>query len=190
MNRLLQLVCITGLALVLAQARVARRHHQRNVSRDSNLSLHITTDKVLSTSPLLRTSGVHPRSPVDVVLTNATTLAARGTLIIPADSTTPFYDRIAQKITASSDADSCTMICGTDFEGEVWEGLAYQTIPTGSNCDTTASCETIRTAVGECADRLHEARAVRGCCRISDGGTWSGQLRLRAEADGWPLADC
>lgn len=44
--------------------------------------------------------------------------------------------------------------------------------------------------MGESADRLHEARAVRGFCRSSDGGTWAGQLRLTAEADGWPSADC
>lgn len=190
MKRLLRLLCITGLATALAQARAMGHRHQRDDSGASDLSLYITTDKVLGTSPLLRTSDVHPRTPVDVVLTNATTLASRGTLIIAADSTTPFYDWVAQKITASSDANSCAMMYGTDFDGEVWEGFTYQTISTGSNCDTTASCETIRAAVGERADRLHEARAVRGCCRISYGGSWSGQLRLRAEADGWPLADC
>ena len=85
---------------------------------------------------------------------------------------------------------SCTMVYGTDFDGEAGEGFAYQTVSTGTDCDTTASCQTIRAAVGECVDRLHEARAVRGCCRNNYGGPWSGQLRLRAEADGWPLADC
>jgi hypothetical protein len=129
-----------------------------------DLSLYITTDKILATSPLLQTSDVHRRVPVDVDVTNTTT--------------------------ASSDANSCSLVYGTDFDGEVWEGYAYQTISMGFNSDTIATCEDIRTAVGDCADRLHEAHAVRGCCRISYGGTWSGQLRLTAEADGWPSADC
>jgi hypothetical protein len=155
-----------------------------------DLSLYITTDKILATSPLLQTSDVHRRVPVDVDVTNTTTLAATGTLVIAADSTAPLYHWVAQKITASSDANSCSLVYGTDFDGEVWEGYAYQTISMGFNSDTTATCEDIRTAVGDCADRLHEAHAVRGCCRISYGGTWSGQLRLTAEADGWPSADC
>ncbi|RZK82900.1 MAG: hypothetical protein EOO66_25680, partial [Methylobacterium sp.] len=82
---------------------------------------------------------------------------ACGGLIIAADATTPLYDWIAQKITAISDANSCALIYGTDSDGEIWEGYAYQTISTGLNCDTTAPCETIRAAVGECADSLHEA---------------------------------
>jgi len=190
MNRLVQLVCIAGLATALAQARAMGRHHQRDASGASDLSVYITADKILGTSPLLATSNIHPRVPVDVVLMNATTIAATGTLIIAADATTPLYDWIAQKITASSDSNPCALVYGTDFDGEIWEGYAYQTISTGLNCDTTASCETIRAAVGECADRLHEARAVRGCCRIGYGGTWDGRLRLTAEADGWPAADC
>jgi hypothetical protein len=190
MKRIVQLLYISALAAALAQARAMERHHQRDAPADSNLSLYITTDKIARTSPLLKSSDIHPRVPTNVVLTNATTIAAADTLIIAADATTPLYDWIAQKITASSDANSCTLVYGTDFDGEVWEGFAYQTVSTGVNCDTTASCKTIRAAVGECADRLHEARAVRGCCRIGYGGTWAGRLRLTAEADGWPAADC
>lgn len=128
MNRLLQLVYTTSLAVALAQVRVTGGRRQRDSSGDSDLSLYITTDKVLDTSPIPGTSGIDTRSPFDVVLTNATTLAVRGTLIIAADS---------------ADANSCTMVYGTDFNGEVWEDFAYQKISTGSNCDTTASCETI-----------------------------------------------
>lgn len=162
-------------------------HHP---SADSDLSLYITADKILETSPLLKNLDVHPRVPVDVVVTNITTIAAAGPLVIPADSTTGLYDWVTRKIATSSDANSCAMVYGTDFDGENWEGYAYQTISTGLNCDTTASCEIIRVAVGNCADRLNEAHAVRGCCRLSYGGTWTGQLRLTAEADGWPTADC
>lgn len=190
MNRILRLFCIAGLAAALAQTRAIGHHSQRDTSSDSDLSLYITTDKILGTSPLLQTSDVYRRIPVDIVLTNATTIAATGTLIIAADATTPLYDWVAQKITASSDANSCVLVHETDFDGEAWEGCAYQRIFTGLKCDTTASCENVRAAVGECADRLHEARAVRGCCRLSYGGTWSGQLRLTADADGCPLADC
>jgi hypothetical protein len=165
-------------------------YHRRDAPVDSNLSLFITTDKISRTSPLPKTSDIHSRALIDVILTNATPIAAIVTLIIAADATTPLHDWIVQKITTSSDSDSCTLVYGTDFDGEVWEGFAYQTISTGLNCDTTASCEIIRAAVGECADRLHEARAVRGRCRISYGETWAGRLRLTAEADGWPAADC
>jgi hypothetical protein len=165
-------------------------HSQRRASADSDLSLYVITDKISRTSPLLKSSDVHPRVPVDVVLTNSTTIVATNTLIIGVDAITPLYDWIAQNITVSSDAYSCALVYRTDFDGEVWEGFAYQTVLTGLDCDTTASCETIRAAVGECADRLHEARAVRGCCRINYGETWAGQLRLAAEADGWPAADC
>ena len=190
MNRLLRLLCATSVTAALAQARAMARQQQHDASAASDLSLYITTDKILGTSPLLQTHDVHQRVPVSVVVTNTTTLATPGTLIIADDTSAPLYDWVAQKITASSDANSCTLVYGTDFDGETWEGFAYQAISTGLNCDTTASCETIRAAVGDCADRLHEARAVRGCCRISYGGTWSGQLRLTAEADGWPSADC
>jgi hypothetical protein len=196
MDRISRLLCITGLVASLAQARAMRHvpvplHKQHDAVGNSDISLYITTDKILATSPLLQTSDVHRRVPVDVVVvTNTTIIAATSTLVIAADSTAPLYDWVAQKITASSDANSCSLVYGTDFDGEVWEGYAYQTISMGFNSDTTATCEDIRTAVGDCADRLHEAHAVRGCCRISYGGTWSGQLRLTAEADGWPSADC
>lgn len=188
MDRILRPLCIAGLVAALAQARAVE--HQRDASGQSDLLLHVTTNKILGTSPLVKSSDIHRRLPVDVVVTNATTIAATGSLIIAADATTPLYDWVAQKITASSDAHSCALVYGIDFDGEVWEGYAYQTISTGLNCDTTASCEIIRAAVGECAGSLHEARTVRGCCRFSYGGTWSGQLRLTAEADGWPSADC
>lgn len=190
MNRTIQLLSITSLAATLAQARAPGRHHQRDAPADSNPSLYITTDRISRTSPLLLSSDIHPRVPINVILSNATTIASSDTLIIAADATSPLYDWIAQKITASSDSNSCTLVYGTDFDGEVWEGFAYQTISTGLNCDTTASRETIRATVGECADWLHEARAVRGCCRIRYGGTRDGRLRLTAEADGWPAADC
>lgn len=59
MNRTLQLLCIASLATALAQIRVTARHRQRDSPGDSGLSLYITTDKVLGTSPLLGISGVH-----------------------------------------------------------------------------------------------------------------------------------
>src|ERR1700712_1123664 len=144
MNRTLRLICVISLAAVLARPRAL--DHQRDTSGDSDLSLYITTDKILANSPLLGNPGINSRVPVDVVVTNATTIAATGTLIIAEDSTAPLYDWVAQKITASSDANSCSLVYGTDFDGEVWEGYAYQTISTGFNCDTTATCEHIRAA--------------------------------------------
>lgn len=119
MRRTIQLLCITSFAAALAQARAMERHHQRDTPTDSNLSLYITTDKISRTSPLLKSSDIHPRVPIDIVLSNTTTIAASDTLIIAADATTPLYDRIAQKITASSDANSCALVYGTDFDGEV-----------------------------------------------------------------------
>ena len=160
----LQLLCILALAPTLAQTQATGRH-QRDASTDYDVSLYITTDKVLETSPLLGSSGLHKRGSKDIVVNNATIIAATGSLIILSDSTALFYNWIAQKIKNSPDANSCTMVYGTDFDGEVREGFAYQTIPTGLSCDATASCRTIRTAMGECAERLHEARAVRRCCK-------------------------
>lgn len=181
-----RLVWFAALAAALTQARASRR----TAVPDSEMSLSITTDKVLETSPLLKHPDSPQRVPINVTVTNTTSIAATGNLIIAADSSPGLYDWVARKITAASDANSCAAIYGTDFDGQVWEGYAYQTITKGLNCDTIAPYKTIRTAVGDCADRLHEAYAVRGCCRLSYGGTWTGQLRLTAEADGWPAADC
>jgi len=93
MSRPLLLICLTSLATALAQARAL--DHQRDTSGDSDLSLYITTDKILANSPLLGNSGISSRVPVDVVVTNATTIAATGTLVIAADSTALLYDWVA-----------------------------------------------------------------------------------------------
>jgi hypothetical protein len=189
-------IWIVTLATALAQARDIRRaavtyHQTRDISSDSKVLVSITSDKLLATSPLLQTPGLlHQRVPIDVVVTNTTSVAATGTLVIAANSSPGLYDWVALKITAISDANSCAAIYGTDFDGEIWEGYAYQTITAGPNCDTITPYDDIRVAVGTCADGLNDAHAVRGCCRFSYGETWTGQLRLTAEADGWPSADC
>jgi hypothetical protein len=184
-----------GLAVALAQARDMRRaaipyHQTRDLSADSKVLISITSDKLLTTSPLLQTPGLHQRVPIDVVVANTTAITATGNLVVAANSRPGLYDWVALKITASSDSNSCALVYGTDFDGEVWEGYAYQTITKGLNCDTITPYEAIRVAVGTCADRLHDAHAVRGCCRFDYGETWIGQLRLTAEADGWPSSDC
>jgi hypothetical protein len=170
-------VWIIGLAAAQAQARDMRRaaipyHQIRDISSDSKLSVSITSDKLLATSPLLQTPGLHQRVP------------------IAANSRPGLYDWVAAKIAASSDANSCALVYGTDFDGKVWEGYAYQTITAGLNCDTITPYEDIRVAVGICADKLHDAHAVNGSCTFNYGETWTGQLRLTAEADGWPSSDC
>lgn len=157
---------------------------------DFGMSLSITTDRLLDTSPLLKDADPHSRVPINVTITNTTSVATTGTLVVTADSTPGLYDWVARKITSSSDANSCAPVYGTDFDGKFWEGYAYQTIAEGLNCDTVAPYATIRAAVGCCADQLHEAQAVRGCCRLSFGDTWVGQLRLTAEEGAWPAADC
>jgi hypothetical protein len=180
---------IIGLAAALAQARDMRRiavsyHQTPDLSGDSKVLISITTDKLLATSPLLQNPGIHQRVPIDIVVTNITSVAATGNLVFAANSRPGLYDWVALKITASSDANSCALVYGTDFDGETWEGYAYQTITKGLDCDTITSYETVRVAVGTCADKLHDAHALRGCCRFNYGETWIGQLRLTAEADG------
>jgi hypothetical protein len=186
---------IIALAAALAQARDMRRaaipyHQTRDISSDSKVVVSITLNKLLATSPLLQRPGLHQRVPIDVVVTNTTAVTATGNLVVSANSRPGLYDWVAAKITASSDANSCALVYGTDFDGEVWEGYAYQTITIGLNCDTITPYEDIRVAVGICADKPHDAHAVRGCCRFTYGETWTGQLRLTAEVDGWPSADC
>jgi hypothetical protein len=187
-------VWIIGLAAALVQARDMRiaavpYRQTRDSSSDSKLLVSITTDKVLATSPLLQTPGLHLRIPINVAVTNTTAVTATGNFVVAANSSPGLYDWVALKITAISDANSCALVCGTDFDGEVWEGYAYQTITKGLNYDLITPYEDARVAVGICADKLHSAHAVRGCCRFSYGETWIGQLRLTAEADGWPSAD-
>jgi hypothetical protein len=195
MDDMARYLWIIVLAAALAQARDMKRaavpyHQTRDISSDSKVVVSITSDKLIATSPLLQSPGLHQRVPVEVVVTKTTSVAATATLVITANSSPGLYDWVALKITAISDAYFCAPIYGTDFDGEIWEGYAYQTITAGPNCDTITPYENIRVAVGTCADKLNDAHAVRGYCRFSYGETWAGQLRLTAEADGWPSADC
>lgn len=150
-------LCFTGLVATLARARVMNRM----AVTDLGISLSITTDKLLSSSPLLKNVVAPSRVPTNVTITNTTSITTTSSLIVAADSTPGLYDWVARKITTSSDANSCAPVYGTDFDGKFWEGYAYQTITEGLNCDTVAPYATIRAAVGCCADELHEAQAVR-----------------------------
>jgi hypothetical protein len=99
------------------------------------------------------------------------------------------YGYLAQMAKSRSDQNSCTLTYGTDSNDGIIEGYAFNATVTGSNCDdTSAVYGEILSAVQECADNLHDAHAVRGCCTFSHGGMWKGHLRLTADPGKFPAA--
>lgn len=109
-----------------------------------------------------------------------------GTIVLAAKAGLDMYDNIAAKIAKKSKDNSCTLTYGTDSDDGYYMGYAYYAATTGKNCDTTAIKETVHNAVSKCADRLHDAGTVRGCCAFSHGGTWSGHLQLTADPVKYP----
>lgn len=138
-------------------------------------------------SPYLNAaSGLHKRKKIDVAVKYATVVGGAAGVVLGAQAGTDIYTFIASNIKGKSDQNSCTLTYGTDSDDGTYEGYAFQATTTGSKCDTTAIYKTILHAVQECADDLHAAKAVRGCCTFSHGGTWTGHLRLTANPDKFP----
>jgi hypothetical protein len=105
------------------------------------------------------------------------------------DTGIDIYGYLAQMAKSRSDRNSCTLTYGTDSNDGIFEGYAFNATVTGLKCDdTTAIYEELITAVQGCADDLHNAHAVRGCCGFSHGGMWKGQLRLTADPEAFPAA--
>lgn len=117
----------------------------------------------------------------------ASLVTAAGTTVLAADSAINIYESIADAIKSKSNSNSCSMIIGTDTDGIHIEGFAYEATTSGSNCRTTAEKKTILAAVKKCANHLHSNGAVRGCCKFSHGGTWTGHLRLTGDPRIFPI---
>lgn len=109
-----------------------------------------------------------------------------GTAILGANAALDMYDNIAGKINKKSDKNSCTLTYGTEYDDSKYVGYAFKATTTGDNCDTTAIEKTIRNAVHDCADKLHTAGVVTGCCAFNHGGTWTGHLQLTSQPDRFP----
>jgi hypothetical protein len=136
-------------------------------------------------SPLLNnteTTALQKRKTIDVVIAAG---IAIGSLISAGKAASDF---IAAKIKEQSDRNSCTFIHGTIHDGQTYLEYAYHATTTGKNCDTTAILKTIQNAVQKCADALHRAGSVMGCCNFSHGGTWTGHLQLSADPKNDPAA--
>ncbi|EAW20332.1 uncharacterized protein NFIA_099680 [Aspergillus fischeri NRRL 181] len=115
-----------------------------------------------------------------------TTIVNGAEIITTAKAALDIWQFIAGIIKNKSDLDSCTLTYGTDTADDYYYGYAYEATTTGTNCNTTAEKKTILAAVEKCANQLHAAGAVRGCCVFSHGGTWRGHLRLTAEPNTYP----
>lgn len=178
-----------GLAATLAEAQLNRTISFDITHRaiDNNgTTMAVIPSVILEDSHLLQDTGLERRKAIDVVVAVSTAAGAGFTAIIAANAAVDLYDNIAAKIKAKSDANSCTLTYGTDGDDGYYEGYAYQATTTGSDCDTTAIQKTINNAVAECANSLHAAGMVRGCCRFSHGGDWTGHLRLTNAPNTYP----
>lgn len=185
-------VWFAGLVTALAEAQ-AQAAGRANVSfntaprviDDLGTSLSVTPDALLETSDLLNVTGIEKRKSIDVVSV-ATVVGAGSSVITASNAALEIYKYIAQRIKDRSNQNSCTLWYGTDNDNGKIEGFAYRATTTGSNCDTTAIYDTILNAVRKCADDLNTARAVRGCCKFSHDGTWTGHLVLTGDPDKFP----
>lgn len=117
--------------------------------------------------------------PTRVIADSAVTLANTGIDV---------YEYIAQKIEPGSDEKSCTLTYSGDASDDgVFEGYAFNATVTGSKCgDATAVYGEVLGRVQQCADALHDAHAVRGCCHFSYKRKWHGHLKLTVDPDNFP----
>lgn len=146
----------------------------------------VVPDILASTSPLLNTTGLEKRKKIDVAVKVATIAGGGGSIVLAANAALEPYKSIATIIKSHSNANSCTLEYGTDYGHGTYEGYAFYVTTTGKNCDTTALYKTILKAVKNCADRLHNAHAIRGCCNFTHGGTWHGHLKLSGNPSSFP----
>lgn len=189
---MVRLLWLSGLVTALAQAQglnyatVQFNTAPRVIDSSTNSTLAVVPDTLMHDSPLLDTSRIHKRKKIDVVVKVATVVGGGTGIVLGGKAGIDIYEYIAQKIKTKSDQKSCTLTYGTDSNDGTYEGYAFQATTSGSNCDTTAIYKTILNAVEECADDLNQAKAVRGCCTFTHGGTWTGHLRLTADPDKFP----
>jgi hypothetical protein len=189
---MVRLLWLSGLVAALAQAQqlnyaTVQFDTAPRVIENNNSTLSVVPDTLMDTSPLLdTTSRIQKRKAIDVAVKVATVVGGSTGIVLGGKAGIDIYEYIAQKIKTKSDQKSCTLTYGTDSNDGTFEGYAFQATTSGSNCDTTAIYKTILNAVKECADDLHNAKAVRGCCTFTHGGTWTGHLRLTADPNKFP----
>ena len=148
--------------------------------------LSVIPHTVRDDCPLLNSTRLQRRKAIDVIVAGSTAASAFGTLVLAANAGAQLYDRIAVVFKGKSDQNSCTLTYETESDDGYYMGYAYEATTTGSNCDTTALEKTMKNAVYSCADKLHNAGAVRGCCQFTHGGTWTRHLRLSADPAKYP----
>jgi hypothetical protein len=189
---MVRLLWLSGLVAALAQAQqlnyaTVQFDTAPRVIENNNSTLSVVPDTLMDTSPLLdTTSRIQKRKAIDVAVKVATVVGGSTGIVLGGKAGIDIYEYIAQKIKTKSDQKSCTLTYGTDSNDGTFEGYAFQATTSGSNCDTTAIYKTILNAVKECADDLHNAKAVRGCCTFTHGGTRTGHLRLTADLNKFP----
>ncbi|CAK4010823.1 Hypothetical predicted protein [Lecanosticta acicola] len=153
---------------------------------DTGFTLAVVPGVLHESSPLLQPTKLVRRKKIEVVVAVAVVATAGFNAIISANSGFDLYNSIAAKISKKSDNNACTLTYGTDADDGYYVGYAYRATTTGTNCDTTAIEKTVQNAVYECANKLHSAGVITGCCQFSHGGTWTGHLRLTNAPDRFP----
>ncbi|KAL4739910.1 hypothetical protein BDV11DRAFT_204773 [Aspergillus similis] len=126
------------------------------------------------------------RTGITTVVAAATIVNSISSVILAANAGIEIYEDIAAIIKSKSNQNSCSLVYGTDSDGTYVEGYAYEATTSGENCDTTAEEKTILAAVEKCANKLNAQGAIRGCCTMNHGGTWTGHLRLTASPSLYP----
>lgn len=111
--------------------------------------------------------------------------------LVPVNNVLNVYNKIGTVIKDLSNANHCTSVHTTFYDGKTVLGYAYEVTTVGSTCDNTAKLETIDAAVQKCATWLHSSNAIAGCCPMSHGlgGTWRGHLRLTSDPTNYPAKE-
>ncbi|KAF7171393.1 hypothetical protein CNMCM5623_003770 [Aspergillus felis] len=147
------------------------------------VTFDIVSDDYLS---LYTNNTLDKRTGITTVAAAATIVTAATNVILAAKAGLEIYEDIAAIIKSKSNQNSCSLVYGTDSDGTYVEGYAYEATTSGENCDTTAEKKTILAAVEKCANKLNAQGAIRGCCTMNHGGTWTGHLRLTASPSLYP----
>jgi hypothetical protein len=148
----------------------------------SGTNLTVTFDIVSNEYLSLYTiNTLENRTGITTVVAAATIVDSISNVIIAASAGLEIYEDIAAIIKSKSNQNSCSLVYDTYVEG-----YAYEATTSGENCDTTAEKKTILAAVEKCANKLNAQGAIRGCCTMNHGGTWTGHLRLTASPSLYP----
>ncbi|KAF7158694.1 hypothetical protein CNMCM5623_003858 [Aspergillus felis] len=147
------------------------------------VTFDVVSDDYLS---LYTNNTLEKRTGITAVVVAATIVNSISSVILAANAGLEIYEDIAAIIKSKSNQNSCSLVYGIDSDGTYVEGYAYEATTSGENCDTTAEKKTILAAVEKCANKLNAQGAIRGCCTMNHGGTWTGHLRLTASPSLYP----